>query len=182
MFAGCGYHLAASGDALPPTAKTIYVERFENHTRQTGLNDEFMRYIKDDIALHDRLRIVDTPGLADLALSGEIVYYNSTATAFNSAQEPTLYGLAMTVSAQLKDVHANRVIWLTRSVSNTQRQPVVAQAVVATTPTFLQQNLRASDIAQMTDIQTAQTQSYGARDEMMKQVAGNLYASMAEGF
>ena len=37
---GCGYHLAASGDALPSNAKTIYVERFANGTRFTGANDE----------------------------------------------------------------------------------------------------------------------------------------------
>ena len=59
---GCGYHFAASGDALPQDARTIYVARFGNGTRLTGVNDELMRYIKDEIAMHDRLKVVDSPG------------------------------------------------------------------------------------------------------------------------
>ena len=45
MLSGCGYHFAGSGDALPTAAQTIYVGRFSNRTRATGLNDEFMRYV-----------------------------------------------------------------------------------------------------------------------------------------
>ena len=68
---GCGYHFASSGDALPPSAQTIYVARFGNATRLTGINDELMRYIKDEIAMHRRLKLVDSPDEADLQLSGD---------------------------------------------------------------------------------------------------------------
>ncbi|MBV8137285.1 MAG: hypothetical protein JO121_16895, partial [Deltaproteobacteria bacterium] len=49
---GCGYHFGASGSNLPSGAETIYVARFTNRTRQTGLNDVFMRYLNDEIAMH----------------------------------------------------------------------------------------------------------------------------------
>jgi len=74
------------------------------------------------------------------------------------------------------------MIWSTRNVGNNQHTPVVAQTVVTTTPTFLQQNLRGGDIAQMTDIETAQSMNAASRDTMMQKVAGNLYSEMAEGF
>ncbi|HVN28231.1 MAG TPA: hypothetical protein VMT64_07075, partial [Candidatus Binataceae bacterium] len=61
LLAGCGYHFASSGEALPSTAKTIYVDKFSNKTRFTGLNDQLMRYVKDEIAVHDRLQVVDSP-------------------------------------------------------------------------------------------------------------------------
>ena len=70
LASGCGYHFGASGTNLPANAQTIYVERFDNHTRQTGLNDEFMVYMKDEIASHKRLSIVDSPANADLELDG----------------------------------------------------------------------------------------------------------------
>lgn len=179
---GCGYHFASSGDALPPAAQTIYVAQFQNHTRSTGLNDEFMRYVKDEIALHHRLKVVDDPSEADLQLSGDIKYTNSVPVNFNSVIEPTIYNQSMSVSAALKDLHDNKVIWTTHNVSNIQHTPVVAQTVVTTTPTFLQQNLRGSDIAHMTDIETAHSMTASARDVMMQKVAQNLYAEMAEGF
>ena len=57
--AGCGYHFGAEGSGLPPQAKTIYVERFSNHSRYNGMDDQFDRFLKDEIAQHKRLELVD---------------------------------------------------------------------------------------------------------------------------
>ena len=179
---GCGYHFGASGSNLPSGAETIYVARFTNRTRQTGLNDVFMRYLDDEIAMHRRLRLVDSPAEADLELTGEILAVTPLPSSFNSVLEPTIYNQSMTVAAQLKDLRNNRVIWSVSSLGNLQHIPVVAQAVVPTLPTFVQGNLRGSDVAKMTDIQVASTQGALGQDVMMQNVAKNLYASMAEGF
>jgi hypothetical protein len=179
---GCGYHFGASGSNLPSGAETIYVARFTNRTRQTGLNDVFMRYLDDEIAMHRRLRLVDSPGEADLELSGEILAITPLPSSFNSVLEPTIYNRTMTVAAQLKDLRNNRVIWSVSSLGNMQHDPVVAQAVVPTLPTFVQGNLRGSDVAKMTDMQVASSMGALGQDTMMQNVAKNLYASMAEGF
>ena len=179
---GCGYHFGASGSNLPSGAETIYVARFTNRTRQTGLNDVFMRYLDDEIAMHRRLRLVDSPAEADLELTGEILAVTPLPSSFNSVLEPTIYNQSMTVAAQLKDLRNNRVIWSVSSMGNLQHIPVVAQAVVPTLPTFVQGNLRGSDVAKMTDMQVASTQGALGQQTMMQNVAQNLYASMAEGF
>jgi lipopolysaccharide assembly LptE-like protein len=182
FLSGCGYHFAASGDALPSGANTIYVSRFTNSTRLTGVNDEFMRYMKDEIALHRRLKVVDSADAADLELSGDVRYVNYTPSNFNSALEPTQYNQSMVVSASLRDVRAKKTIWETHNVSAGEHTPIVPQTTVATTPTFLQQNLRANDVANLTDIQTAQSETAAYRDVMMQRLAQNLYSQMAEGF
>lgn len=167
---------------LPASAQTIYVARFTNSTRVTGINDEFMRYIKDEIDLHKRLKIVDSPDAADLELSGDVRFTTQTPTNFNSALEPTQYNQSIVASASLRDMHDKKTIWTTHNVSAGERTPVVAQTTVTTTPTFLQQNLRSNDIANLTDIQTAQSETSASRDLMMQLLARNLYAQMAEGF
>ena len=43
---GCGYHFGAEGSGLPAQAKTIYVERFANHSRYTAMDDQFDRYLR----------------------------------------------------------------------------------------------------------------------------------------
>jgi hypothetical protein len=182
MVAGCGYHFAASGSNLPSDATTIYVASFANRTRQTGLNDVFMRYLKDEIAMHHRLRLVDSPADADLELNGEIMVQLVMPGSFNSVLEPTIYNQSINVTASLKDLRTNKVIWKGNHLGNLQHSPVVAQAVVPTTPEFVQGNLRSSDIANMTDIQVAQTQMAAGQDQVMQNVARNLYASMSEGF
>jgi len=182
VITACGYHFAASGSNLPSGAETIYVARFTNRTRSTGINDVFMRYLKDEIALHHRLRLVDSPSDADLQLNGEVLAITPIPSSFNSVLEPTIYNQSITVSAQLKDLRTNKLIWSTSSMGNLQHDPVVAQAVVPTLPTFVQGNLRGSDVAKMQDMQVATTQGALGQDTMMQNVAKNLYASMAEGF
>ena len=182
FFSGCGYHFAASGDALPSSAQTIYVARFGNQTRVTGVNDEVMRYIKDEIDLHRRLKIVDSPDSADLELSGAVRFTTQTPSNFNSALEPTQYTQTVVLSAMLRDMHTKKTIWTSNNISSGEHTPVVPQTTVTTTPTFLQQNLRTEDIAGLTDIQTAQSETSAYRDVMMQQLAQNLYAQMAEGF
>ena len=182
FLSGCGYHFAASGDALPQGADTIYVSRFSNSTRVTGVNDELMRYIKDEIATHRRLKVVDSAAGADLELSGDVRFVSETPSNFNSALEPTQYNQNIVISASLRDLRAKKTIWTTHSVSASEHTPIVPQTTVATTPTFLQQNLRANDVANLTDIQTQQSETSAYRDVMMQRVAQNLYAEMAEGF
>lgn len=179
---GCGYQFAASGSALPTQAKTIYVERFTNDSRMTGINDEFMRYLKDEIANHKRLQVVDSPDQADLILSGTMIVANPTPAGFNAVNEPTLYNQSIGANATLTDTHTHKVIWSTRGVSATDQFAVVGPSVITTSPTFLQQNLRSQDIANMTDIQVAATEQRASMNQTMQQLAQNLYDSMAEGF
>lgn len=179
---GCGYHFAASGDVLPQGAQTIYVKRFGNLTRVTGINDELMRYIKDEIASHRRLKVVDSPNAADLQLSGTVRLVVDAPINFNGAYEPTVYRNTVAVSAVLDDLRTNKTIWSTTRIGGGEHAPVVATNIVITTPGFLQQNLDAGDVAQLTDLQTAQSQTAAARDLMMQKLAQNLYSEMAEGF
>lgn len=182
LTAGCGYHFASSGSGLPAQAKTLYVERFGNRTRQTGVNDEFMRYLKDEIADHKRLELVESPGEADLILSGTVGYVETLPVSFNSVSEPTMYDLTMSADATLVDAHTHKVIWVSRGISSSQSFATVAQTVVTTSPTFLRQNLRSQDIAQLPDLQVAETQRASANQQTMQQLAQNIYASMSQGF
>jgi hypothetical protein len=180
--AGCGYHFASEGSGLPPQAKTIYVEKFSNRTRVTGLNDQFMRYLKDQIDDRKRLEIVDSASEADLTLSGQIMYSESEPVTFNTASEPTIYASTVTADAQLVDNHSHKILWASRGISGSQQYATVSQSLVTTSPYFLQQNLRSQDIAQMTNIQVQQSQEASSQDLVMQQLAENLYNSMSEGF
>jgi hypothetical protein len=179
---GCGYHFAASGSGLPPQAKTIYVEKFTNHTRFTGVDDQLMRYIKDVIADHKRLDLVDSPDQADLVLSGEVTYLDSLPGATNAVGEPILYQESLSANAVLTNRRTHQVVWSSRGIGANEQLPVVSSSVITTSPKFLQQNLRAQDIAKYPDIQLAETQQNFTRGEVMQELAQNLYSSMSEGF
>jgi Lipopolysaccharide-assembly len=179
---GCGYYFAASGTGLPADAHTIYVDKFSNHSLITGLDDQFARYIKDEIENHRRLRVVDDPAAADLRLEGEIARDDTAATSYNAVVEPTQYNEMLFVTATLRDTRSGRVIWSARDLNASDYYGVVAPAVVPTTPEFLAQNFRQPDLAKLPDAQVAATQKAAAEDQIMSQLAHNLYASMSEGF
>jgi hypothetical protein len=179
---GCGYEFEAEGPALPASAQTIYVGQFANMSRTTGIAEPFMRYVKDEIANHDRLTLVDSPTDADLVLTGTINNVQTQPGSLNSVDEPTNSIRQLSVSAQLTDGHSGKVIWSENGISSTQRFADVASALLPSSPVFLQQNFRARDIGQLTDIQVAQTQQTTASHEVMSNVAHELYVLMSEGF
>jgi len=182
LVSGCGYHFGASGTNLPPSAQTIYIAQFKNDTRQTSLNDEFMVYLRDEVASHKRLTIVDRASAADLTLTGEVTQSLVVPNAFNSVLEPTQYAETIVVRAWLRDRRGGKLLWSTNGMASTDNYATVSQNVVNTTPTFLQQNLRSADIARMSDIQTTETQERSSRTQMMAGLAAHMYDSMATGF
>jgi len=178
---GCALHFADNGSALPSSAKTIYVARFENLTYVSGLDDQFMRYMKDAIASRGRLAVVDDPAQADLLLSGKILYSGAAPASLSGVSEPLSYGNTIMVAATLTNRRTKAVVWSTRGISGSSQASVVAQAMVPTTPQFLKQNLRGPDILNMTDMQVAATQETVAKGQMMQQVASELYTDMSWG-
>ncbi len=179
--AGCGYQFAASGSGLPKSAKTIYVAHFRNNSRFTGVNDEFMRYMKDEVADHKRLQLVDDPKQADLVLSGSILRVDTMPMGYNGALETSIYQQFMIVQAQLTDRRAKQVLW-SNVMNSFDAFPTVSSTVVTTAPEFLQQNLRSQDIANLPDLQVAQTQQAFSTQQMMTHLAQEIYSSMSEGF
>jgi hypothetical protein len=181
--AGCGYHFAAADtSALPANATTIYVADFDNRTRINGINEQLLLDIKQEISNHKRLVLIDNPAAADLTLSGDITQDNMLPTTFNSVAEPTQYTETLAVDAVLRDNKANKVLWQTSRMTDTGQYSTVAQAVIPTSPSFLQGTLRGTDISQMTDIQVAQTQQYRTQEQMLRRVARSVYTSMVQGF
>jgi hypothetical protein len=176
---GCALHFADNGSALPSSAKTVYVARFENLTYVSGINDQFMRYMKDAIASRGRLAVVDDPAQADLLLTGKIIYAGTGPGSLNGVSEPLSYGNTIVVAATLSDRRTKAVIWRTNGISATSQASVVAQAIVPTTPQFLKQNLRGPQLLQMSDMQVAATQEAAAKGNMMQQIASELYTDMS---
>lgn len=176
----CDIRFAANG-TLPNSAKTVYVDRFDNQTRVPGVNDQFTLSLKEQISQRDRLVVVDDKDDADLILSGTILYYGTSARTTNSVAEPLDYADILSVSAQLVDRKSRKTLWSSRGITTNVMVPVVSQAIIPTTPEFLHQNLRGQDLANMPDIQVAATQQSVGKEQLMTQEASELYTEMAWG-
>lgn len=177
---GCSVRFAANG-TLPDSAKTIYVDKFDNATRVPGVNDRYMIFLKQEIASHHRLIIVDDRSSADLVLSGRLLYYGNVVRTSNSVAEPLDYADTMSVEAKLVSNDSGKILWSSNAISSSITAPVVSQAIIPTTPQFLRQNLRGGDLVNMPDLQVAATQQSSARQQLMTQAASELYTDMVWG-
>jgi hypothetical protein len=138
--------------------------------------------LKDEIAQRKRLQLVDDRSQADLVLSGELLYITTTVVATNSVSEPIQNTQTVCANAQLTDLHTRQVIWRSTGLYANDTYAMVANTVVTTSPDFLQQNLRANDIANLPDIQMAKTQSDYSQEQNLQSLAQSVYVSMSEGF
>jgi hypothetical protein len=138
--------------------------------------------MKDEIAQHKRLQLVDDRSQADLVLSGELLYVPQLATATNSVNEPIEYTQTYRANAQLTDLHTRQVIWRSTGIFATDTYAMVSTAVITTSPEFLQQNLRSQDVANLPDVQLAATQSRFSQQQSLQNLAQSVYVSMSEGF
>jgi hypothetical protein len=120
---GCALHFADNGRALPSSARTIYVAPFENITYVSGINDQFMRYMKDAISSRGRLTVVDDPAQADLLLSGKILYTGAAPASLSGVSEPLSYGNTILVAATLTDRRTKALVWSTRALAPRLRRP-----------------------------------------------------------
>ncbi len=182
LSSSCGYHFASSGSALPSSANSIYVARFKNKSRVTGVDAELDRSIKDEIARHDRLALADAADQADLELTGTVRAVEEFPAAYNPVVEPLVYNQMLVIDAQLTERKTRKVLWSVRGLSSQVQFAVVPQAVVPTSSQFLQGNLRARDVALLPDEQLAATQRASSRDQTLANIAHDLYAGMSEGF
>ncbi|MGC1676996.1 MAG: LPS assembly lipoprotein LptE [Candidatus Binataceae bacterium] len=176
----CSIRFAANG-TLPDSAKTIYVDHFANATRVPGVNNNYMIALKQEIASHHRLIIVDDRSGADLVLSGRVLYFGTSARTSNSVAEPLDYADTVSVEAKLVSNDTGKILWSSNSISSNVTAPVVSQAIIPTTPQFLRQNLRGGDLVNMPDLQVAATQQASARQQLMTQAASELYTDMVWG-
>src|SRR6059036_2021676 len=89
----CGYHLGGAGTTVPAGARTIGIQLFHSHVRETGLEVHLRRAIEDEFRRRGVLRVV-APGEADLVLSGDIRLTRGDDAQHASAAELVLDGAA----------------------------------------------------------------------------------------
>lgn len=100
--AGCGYHVAGRGTALPSTLHTIAVPAFVNKTHSYRIEQRMTQAVIREFLSRTSYHIVSEPGSADAVLHGEITALDSNAVIFDPVT-----GHATTMLVQM---HAR--VWL----------------------------------------------------------------------
>ena len=141
---GCGYSLAGRGSFLPAYIKTIGIPTFTNATAVFDLDRQISDKVRSEFIGRGKYTIVPQSAGVDALLTGVVSSVTLTPTALNQNQQATRYALILTVSAEFKDMHTNKVLWANPVMQYREEFTLDPTSAVDTT-TFLAQNVNAQE-------------------------------------
>jgi len=100
LFSGCSIHYSLNGASIPPEAKTVSVQYFQNNSSLAPptLSQSFTESLRDKLSSQTRLALVSKGG--DLNFEGSITGYATAPIAIQSTDQAALNRLTITVSVK----------------------------------------------------------------------------------
>jgi outer membrane lipopolysaccharide assembly protein LptE/RlpB len=177
---GCGYRFAGTGPNVPATARTINIPLFDNHTREKGIDVEFQRALEEEFRRRGLLTVVrDSNG--DLTLSGSILRFVTTPVAYSATGEAIEYQGYLEVSLKLTD-RSGHVLYSNDDLSETLDFGSVTGIVVTASPHFQEGTIDARDLVNMTNVQISEVRRQTSLQELVSQMASDVYLQAVEAF
>ena len=178
----CGYHFPGEG-SLPGGATSIHVAKFENRTRDAGLENYLLEAIQTEIARRGQFTLQPQRSDAQLTLEGAILSVEKRPVAFSSSDEALQYQTYVTISAVLRDTRNNKAVWRISQLREGESYGATSSTVVTDSPDFLSgSTLNPKDIAQLSDVQLSESQERDALDRVFQNASRDLYNAMVENF
>jgi len=179
----CGYNFPGEGRTLPGGATTIHVARFENRTREAGLENYVLESLQAEVARRGQFTLERERSAAQLSLEGTILSIEKRPVAFSGSDEAVQYQTYVTVSAQLRDTTSGNAVWRISALREGESYGAVANTVVTDSPDFLTgSTLNPTDLQQLSDVQLSEAQEREALDRVLENLSRDLYNAMVENF
>jgi hypothetical protein len=178
---GCGYHLAGTGTIVPPTARSVSIGIFGNHTREPGLEVTLRRAIEEEFRRRGPLNVVPDPK-GDLVLAGSIRRFQTTPVAFTGTSEAVQFQGVLQISFRLVERTSGRVLYENKLLQESLDFGAVSNVVVTTSPRFQRGTIDARDLAQMTNVQIGDARRRETLGELVDLLARDVYLQSMEGF
>lgn len=181
--AGCGYHFPGEGTALPGGGSRLHVARFDNRSRQPGVESQVVEGIELEIARRGRFTLAREEEAADLVLEGTIQSIETRPIAFSTSDETLQYETVMVLSAALRNPATNAVVWRVSALRENDSYGAVSDTVVPSSSAFVSQStLNANNLNQLSDVQLSEAQRREALDRIVENTSRDLYNAIVEDF
>ena len=129
--AGCGYHLVGTSSFLPDDLTELYVERFENRTSWSDIDQRLNEAITAEWVRRRRFDLVESREATQLVLEGTIQAVVITPVTFDDRGRATEYQMSISAHVRLVDVRGDepQVLWEDKAFSRRTSYEVDVRAV-----------------------------------------------------
>jgi Lipopolysaccharide-assembly len=178
----CGYHLAGTHVVVPGDIRSISVGEFDNQSRQEGLEKTLAFAFERELYEGGTLPLRETPNQGDGIITGTIREFGIRPVSFDSDDQALQYEVELTLDVTLRRNDDGEVLWKGSRLRAYEEYSVSRDAVVPSSSQFQQGTLDFSNLAELSDIQLAETEKRLAIERMVRAIARDVHDRILDDF
>lgn len=178
----CGYQFAGTHTKLPEDVHSLGIGTFTNESREVGLDKTLAFAFEREIYQRGSLPLRENASQADGVISGTIREFRSRPISFDANDEALQYEAELTLDVVLRRQSDGKVLWRGTRLRSYEQYSVSRQTVVPSSSQFQQGTLDFQDLADLSDIQLAETEKRLTIDRMVRALVRDVHERMLDDF
>jgi hypothetical protein len=179
---GCGYRLIGTQTMIPGDIRSISVGRFENNSRQEGLEKTLAFAFEREFYERGTLPLRENPNEGDGLITGTIREFKTRPVSFDEDDEALQYEAELTLDVTLLRQADGKVLWRGARLHAFEQYSVSPNTVVPSSSQFQQGTLDFANLAQLSDIQLAETEKRLAIERMVRAIVRDVHDRILDDF
>jgi len=182
LLPACGYTLAGSQGRVPGDIRSVAVGEFRNESRQEGLGKTLAFAVEREFYEYGALSLRERPTDGEGLITGTIREFKARPVAFNADDEALAYEAKLVLDVVLTRQSDGAVLWKGSRMQAIEDYAVSRQTVVPSSSQFQQGTLNFADLADLTNIQLAETEKQRAIERMVRSIARDVRERILDDF
>lgn len=182
LASGCGYALIGQQTKVPGNITSVAVGEFRNESYQEGLSKTLAFAVEREFYEHGALTLRETPAEGEGVISGTIREFKTRPVAFNSSDEALEYEAKLVLDVVLTRQSDGAILWRGKRMIAIEDYAVSRETVVPSSSQFQQGTLDFANLAQLSDIQLAETEKQRAIQRMVRSIARDVHDRILDDF
>ncbi len=179
---GCGYHFIGTHTALPEDVHSLSVGNFVNESREVGLDKTLAFAFERELYQRGSVPFRENPAEGDGVITGTIREFRTRPISFDANDEALQYEAELTCDIVLRRQSDGKVLWRGSRLRSYQQYSVSRQTVVPSSSQFQQGTLDFQNLAELSDIQLAETEKRLTIERMVRALARDVHDRILDDF
>ncbi len=178
----CGYRLAGTQVVVPGDIRSISVGHFDNQSRQEGLEKTLAFAFEREFYERGTLSVRENPSEGDGLITGTIREFRTRPVSFDANEEALQYEVELTLDVTLRRQADGKVLWKGSRLHVFDEYSVSRTTVVPSSSQFQQGTLDFANLAELSDIQLAETERRLAIQRMVRAIVRDVHDRILDDF
>jgi hypothetical protein len=182
LLPACGYTLAGQQTRVAGDIRSVAVGRFDNQSRQVGLDKVLAFAVEREFYQQGSLPVREQPAEGEGVISGTIREFKTRPVSFDADDDALQYEAKLVLDVVLTRQSDGAVLWKGSRMQAIEDYSVNRQTVVPSSSQFQQGTLDFANLADLTDIQLAETEKQRAIERMVRSIARDVHDRILDDF